>query len=207
VYHLRSGTVCKTPTEQVADHDTWRLTGGTGRYRDASGTVDARDLGEREALLSVAVITANDTGLHAGKVVRPSANDAFIARANGLCARAAAELASLPPFPFADFDPLDPNTSMLPAVGAFFTGPGDPRPILGALDAGLQELGRPAGDHGVWRLVLRARGQELAVIDEQDRAALAGDVAAFVQSVHRSAANFHQIAITATVFGATRCLL
>jgi hypothetical protein len=83
---------------------------------------------------------------------------------------------------------------MLPAVGAFFTGPGDPRPILRALDAGLRKLGPPARDHGPWRLALRARGQELAVIDEQDRAALAGDVPAFVQSVHRSAANFRQIA-------------
>jgi len=69
---------------------------------------------------------------------------------------------------------------MLPAVGAFFTGPGGPRPILRALDAGLPELGTPARDGEVWRVALRPRGQELAVIDEQDRPALAGDVAAFV---------------------------
>lgn len=195
------------PSQSNRITHTWRLTGGTGRYRDAFGTVRVRDLGEREALVSVAVITPDHVRLHAGKVARPTANDAFIARANDLCARAAAQLAGLPPFPFTDFDPVHPDASMLPAVGAFFTGPGDPRPILGALGTGLRELGRPAGDRRVWRIALRAREQELAVMDEQDRAALAGDVAAFVHSVHHSTANFRQIAITATVFGATRCIL
>ena len=195
------------PSQSNSFTHTWRLDSGSGLYRGVSGTVRVRDLGEREALLSIAVITPDDTRLYAGKVARPTANDAFVARANGLCRRAVTELASLPPFPFADFDLLHPDASLLPAVGAFFTGPGDPRPVLRALDAGLRGLGSPAGDRGVWRLALRARGQELAVVDEQDRAALAGDVPAFVQSVHHSAANFRQIAITATVFGATRCLL
>jgi len=43
-------------------------------------------------------------------------------------------------------------------------------------------------------------------MDTQDRAALAGDVRSFVNSVHASAANFRAIAITATVFGVTRCV-
>ncbi|HTP23395.1 MAG TPA: hypothetical protein VMJ65_27570 [Solirubrobacteraceae bacterium] len=195
------------PSRSNSVTHTWRLTGGTGLYRDASGTVSVRDLGEREALLSLAVITSDNTSLHTGKVARPPANDAFIARANGLCERAAAELASLPPFPFEDFDPLHPDVSTLPAVGAFFTGAGDPRPTFGALDAGLRELGPPAGERAVWRQALRAHARELAVINEQDRAALAGDVAAFVQSVHHTVATFRQIAITATVFGATHCIL
>jgi hypothetical protein len=43
------------------------------------------------------------------------------------------------------------------------------------------------------------------VIDRQDRAALAGDVPAFVRSVHASAANFRDIVLAATAFGATGC--
>lgn len=195
------------PSQSNSFTHKWRLEGGTGLYRDASGTVSVRDLGEREALLSVAVITPDYVDLHAGKLVRPSANDGFIAEANSLCRRAAAQLATLPPFPFATFDPLHPDPSVLPEVGAFFTGPGDPRPILAALNSGLRGLGEPARNGTVWRALLGARDQELRVIDEQNRAALAADVPMFVRSVHDSVANFRQIAITATAFGATRCIL
>ena len=55
--------------------------------------------------------------------------------------------------------------------------------------------------------MLHARGAELAVINEQDRAALASDAPAFVHSVRDSTSAFRQIAITATVFGTTRCVL
>lgn len=195
------------PSTSISITHTWRLAGGTGLYRDASGTVGVRDLGEREALLSVAVITPDHVDLHAGKVVHPSANDGFIAEANSLCRRAAAQLATLPPFPFANFDPLHPDPSVLSDVGAFFTGPGDPRPILAALNSGLRGLGEPGRNGTVWLALLGARDQELRVIDEQDRAAITGDAPAFVQSVRHTVANFRQIAITATVFGATRCIL
>ena len=193
-------------SESSSETQAWRFTGGTGRYRDASGIVRVRDLGDREALLSAAVTTAGGT-LHAGEVSRPTANQRFIARAEDLCRRAGIALAALPPFPFANFDPLAPDPSKLPDVGAFFTGPGDPRPILRELDTTLHELGQPPRDSGAWRLVTRARDQELAIIDEQDRAALAGNVPVFLRSVHRSAANFRQIAISATVFGSTRCIV
>jgi hypothetical protein len=195
------------PSQSNSFTHTWRLAGGTGLYRDVSGTVAVRDLGEREALISVAVITPAHVDLHAGKVVRPSANDGFIAEANRLCRRATAQLATLPPFPFANFDPLHPDPSLLPEIGAFFTGPGDPRPILAALNRGLRGLGEPERNRAMWRALLRARDQELSVIDEQDRAALAADVQTFVHSVHHSAANFRQVAISATVFGATGCIL
>ena len=57
------------------------------------------------------------------------------------------------------------------------------------------------------RGLLHARSAELAVINEQDRAALASDAPAFVHSVRDSISAFRQIAITATVFGTTRCVL
>lgn len=186
---------------------TWRITGGTGLYRDAAGTAGLRDLGDRESLVSATVTTLNSGTLRDGKVSRPVANDAFIARANGLCRRAVRALASLPRFPFNDFDPLHPNPSLLPAIGAFFTGPADPRPILGALQKALRDLGHPPGERGRWRATLTGRERELAIIDEQDRAAAASDVRAFVRTVRDSAANFREIAITATVFGSTRCVL
>jgi len=195
------------PSHSSSVVHSWRLIGGSGVYRDASGRLSVRDLGEREALLT-ATVTAPDSGqLHAGKVGRPRADQPFIARADDLCRRAGTALASLPAFPFATFDPLHPDPSVLPQVGAFFTGPGDPRPILRTLDAGLRDLGQPRRERQVWRLARRARDRELAVIDKQDRAALVANVPVFVQSVHESAANFRQIAITETVFGSTPCVL
>jgi hypothetical protein len=55
--------------------------------------------------------------------------------------------------------------------------------------------------------VLHARTAALAVIQEQDNAALAADVAAFVRSVHDTTNALREIAISATVFGATQCVL
>jgi hypothetical protein len=195
------------PAVSNSDTHNWRIVGGTGRYLDAAGAIAVRDLGDRESLLSAAVRTPDHATLRDGKVSRPVANDAFIARANGLCRRAAQALSSLPPFPFRNFDPLHPRRALLPKVGAFFAGPGDPRPILGALDKALRDLQRPPGERGVWRAALAARERELRIIDQQDRAALASDVRTFVMTVRDSAANFREIAITATVFGASRCVL
>jgi len=195
------------PSQSNSTTHDWRITGGTGRYHDAMGNVGVRDLGERAALVSAALITPDDVRLHAGKVARPAANDRFVVQASGLCQRAAAELATLPPFPFADFDPLHPEPALLPAVGKFFTGPGDPRPAFGALNAGLRALGEPPADHGVWGSVLNARDRELLIIDAQDRAALGGEVRSFVRTVHEIAANFRDIAIATTVFGVAGCAL
>jgi hypothetical protein len=195
------------PSQSNSSTHIWRLDGGTARYHHASGALTVRDLGDRESLISATVTSRGASVLRAGKVGRPAANDRFIARANGLCRQATGELATLPPFPFEDFDPLRPDPSLLPAVGAFFTGPGDPRPILIALNRGLTGLGAPAANRGVWRALLGAREHELRVIDDQDRAALATDVPTFVRSVRESANTFRQIAISATVFGVSSCVL
>ena len=55
--------------------------------------------------------------------------------------------------------------------------------------------------------MLQARTAELAVINEQDTAALNDDPSAFVTSVHAYVNAFRHIAITATVVGATQCIL
>jgi hypothetical protein len=137
----------------------------------------------------------------------PAANATFRARADARCAHAAKRLAALPPFPFANFDPLHPDPQLLPQVGRFFTGPHDPRPTLDALDAQLHALGEPPADGSGWARVLAARAASRAINDEQDQAALAANVAAFVKSVHDVEATYRTVAITATVFGVNRCVL
>jgi hypothetical protein len=192
--------------EREAVH-SWRLTGESGAYRGARGTALVRDIGDRESLVTATVTPRAGTVLRVAVVARPAANASLIADADRICTRASRRLAALPPFPFPDFDPLHPDPGLLPRVGAFFTGPGDLRPIFDNLDARLRALGRPPAGRGWWARVLHARGAELMVINAQDRAALAGDAPAFVHSVADSVTAFRQIAITATGFGTTRCVL
>ncbi len=186
---------------------TWSVTGGTEAFAHATGTVRVRDLSARESLIAASVATRGGAVLHAGLVSRPPVNQTFRARANGLCRTAAARLGELPPFPFVDFDPLHPAAAMLPAVGRFFTGPGDPRPVLRGLETALRKLGRPPADRRDWGAALAARARALAVANEQDRAALAADVPGFVKSVHDSSAGYREVAITASEFGVDRCVL
>ena len=192
--------------ESEAVH-SWKLTGESGAYRGAQGTVLVRDIGARESLITASVTPRPGTVLRVAVVVRPLADARLIVHADQICTRASRQLAALPPFPLSNFDPLHPDPGLLPQVGGFFTGPGDPRPILHTLNVRLRAFGQPPAADGWWARMLHARGAELAVINEQDRAALAGDAPAFVHSVRDSIGAFRQIAITATVFGATRCVL
>jgi hypothetical protein len=194
------------PARSNGTMEHWRVNGGTGAYRAARGSVLVRDLSERESLITVSLTTRPADGLSAGLLSLPAANRRFVVHADQLCRRAAHRLAALPPFPFSDFDPLHPNPSVLPRVGAFFTGPGDPRPIFRTLDADLRALGRPPANPEGWAATLRARDAQLTLIDRQDQAALAGNVAGFVRTVRASAENFRDVAITASAFGATRCV-
>ena len=195
------------PARESAAVHSWKITGESGAYRGAQGTVLVRDIGDRESLITATVTPRAGTVLRVAVVVRPLADARLIAHADQICTRASRQLAALPPFPFTTFDPQHPDPALLPQVGAFFTGPGDPRPIFDNLNARLRALGRPPAGRGRWAGLLHARSAELMVINEQDRAALASDAPAFVHSVHDSITAFRQIAITATVFGTTRCVL
>jgi hypothetical protein len=195
------------PARESETVHSWKLTGETGAYRGAHGTLLVRDIGDREWLIAATIAARTGAVLRVAVIPGRAANAGFVAHADQICTRAAGQLAALPPFPFPNFDPLHPDPGLLPQVGAFFTGPGDPRPILQTLNMRLRGLGQPPAARGRWARMLDARVAELAVINAQDRAALAGDVPAFVHSVRDSTSAFRQIAITATVFGTMRCVL
>jgi hypothetical protein len=190
----------------VALH-TFATTRGTGAYRGARGTLALRDVGPRESIITVTLAPRKSVVLRVGVVARPPANAVFLRRTDRACGQAARALAALPPIPFPDFDPLHPDPGLLPQVGAFFTGPGDPRPTYRTLDARLRALGRPPANRRAWQHTVHARLTALAAINTQDRAALAGDQNAFVTSVRDNGIAFRRVAITATVFGAIRCVL
>jgi hypothetical protein len=184
---------------------TWTVRGVSGGYRGATGSVVLRDTSPTRTLARITLHAPAAAALKPGVVSGSAANSAFRARADALCDRAAARLASLPPFPFQNFDPLHPDPKLLPKVGRFFTGPHDSRRIQRDLIAGLRALGRPPGDRQQWSQVLGALDARVAVMSAQDRAALAADVPAFVRSLGEVDANAVRVARSALVFGAVRC--
>lgn len=199
-------TVAGPARESDMTH-TWRITNGTGAYHGARGTLLVRDLGPAETVITATVTPRRGVALRAGAIDRPAADTTFLAHANHICAQASRQLTALPPFPYPNFDPLRPDPALLPQVGAFFAGPGDPRPIFRTLYTQLRALGAPPANRSAWGRTLRARAAALTVINEQDAAALAANTPAFVNTVHASDRAYRQVAITATVFGAIRCVL
>jgi hypothetical protein len=195
------------PIDTSVPTHTWAIGAASGRYRGAHGTLFARDITDREALMTVTIAPRGGAALRAGVLRLAAANRSFRPRADALCASAARQLDALPPFPFSNFDPRHPDPALLPAVGRFFTGPHDPRPIFRALDAHLRALGTPPAQRAQWSEVLAARADTLIVDDEQDRAALAGDVAGFVKSLGDVRRTYRAMAIGATVFGVSRCVI
>ena len=128
--------------ESEAAH-SWKITGETGAYRGAHGTLLVRDIGDREWLIAATIAARTAAVLRVAVITRRAVNAGFVAHADQICTRASRQLAALPPFPFPNFDPLHPDPRLLAQVGAFFTGPGDPRPIFQTLNTRLRALGKP----------------------------------------------------------------
>jgi hypothetical protein len=114
-----------------------------------------------------------------GHHATPSAriDQAFLARANGVCAAALARVQANGPFPYPNFDPLHPSAAMVPRVVAFF------RPLVPidrAVPGQLRALGEPASGRQQWD-----RLRDLVTRDEtnavhQVAVGEAGDVKGFV---------------------------
>src|SRR5690348_5015162 len=96
------------PIDTSVPTHTWAIGAASGRYRGAHGRLFARDLTDREALMTVTIAPRAGAVLRAGVLRLPAANQRFCARAGTLCASAGRRLAALPPFPFANFDPRHP---------------------------------------------------------------------------------------------------
>jgi hypothetical protein len=194
------------PSRRSDTTHQWTITGLSGAYMGAVGSVVTRDLGDTESLLTVTITPRSGVTLRVGVFALPAANNSFRARANALCTAAGKQLATLPSFPFSNFDPTHPDPKLLPQVGRFFTGPGDPRPIIRRLDAALHALGQPPANPAGWKRLLAALGAAIAVRTEQDNAALAANTHAFVDSLKDVDRSTRQLAITATTFGTTTCI-
>jgi len=110
----------------------WQVTGRSGAYKGLRGKqVFATDIPldpnvplATGRLFSISVITVStNRRLHAGVVSRPTADTAFIRRANAACRASEAKGRRLTGFPFSSFDPFHPVPNLLPQVGRFFDQP------------------------------------------------------------------------------------
>jgi hypothetical protein len=156
-------------------------------------------------LVALLAVTACSGGRSAGPHPSPTANASFIASAAAICARAREQLDVVPDFPFQHFDPLHPNSGVLPKVGRFFTGPGNELPILRRLNKQLYELGNPAIDRTGWRNVVGAIREFITVFEQEDEAALAADVPAWVKSVRLNRLAHKRLADATNAFAASGC--
>jgi hypothetical protein len=126
---------------------------------------------------------------------------AFIARANAVCARAKRALDAKGQFPYQSFDPLHPQVTLLPKVGAFFAAR---RAIGDRVPAELQALGTPHNAAGQWDQMVALSKQDRAIADRQIKAAEASDAPAFVATVNAIAATDKRLGQLALSSGFTR---
>lgn len=184
---------------------SWTFKGVSGALRGAHGHGAVHDATMNDSVVVITATTASSARLPDGVVPRPAANRRFIKRATAACATEHRALRKLPPFPFTDFDPLNPDPSQLPAVGQFFGGPGDARPLERTLVKALARLGRPKAGAKIWRGVTSGLPKLIAGQTEQIDAALASDVARFVASVHAGDRIVEPLSFATRAFGAPGC--
>jgi hypothetical protein len=95
-------------SHRYSPNPPWPLTGGSGAYAGATGSVLTRDIAGRDEAVTDSVGVVTVTAKHrlkVGVVPRPSANRPFVARADAVCTSSQAKLSTLPPFPVSNFDP------------------------------------------------------------------------------------------------------
>lgn len=191
----------------------WQVTGRSGAYKGLQGKqVFATDIPldpnvplAAGRLFSVSVITVTtNRRLHVGVVPRPTANTAFIRRADAACRASQAKSRRLPGFPFSSFDPFHPDPNLLPQVGRFFDQPARrrlPRTLLRAL----QKLDQPPANVRAWHDVIKGRRTLLTNETTQIKAALAQDASAFVRTVYQQAKDYNGLVFTSAIFGVQSC--
>lgn len=191
----------------------WQVTGRSGAYKGLRGTqtfstdipLDPNVPLAAGRAFSISVIKLTSTRqLHVGVAARPRANVPFIRQANTACRAAEAKAARLPGFPFSNFDPFDPDTSLLPQVGRFFDQPARRR-LPPALVRQLEGLGQPPASRRAWRNVLTARRTVVSTETQQIKAALADDAPAFVRTVYQQSKDYNSLVFRSAVFGVQSC--
>jgi hypothetical protein len=202
------GRLAFAGSADASDHThSWSVSGVSGAYRGARGTLVTRDIGpvEHESMILLTVTPRSGVTLRFGVVPRPSANTAFLARANGACTAATARIAKLPRFSIENFDPLHPEPGLLPKVGQFFSGPGDSRPMLHALHRQLVALGPPPANARAWNAMLHSLAAKTVDFERQVRTALAADVPGWVHATKAALTGERRLLVADAVFGTDKC--
>jgi hypothetical protein len=105
---------------------------------------------------------------------------AFIARVNAVCKRAERTIGRHGAFPYKSFNPLHPDVTLLPKVGAFLAGT---RSVADRLPVELQDLGTPRRGQAQWSRIVALAKQDRTLADAQIKAAEASNASAFIATV------------------------
>lgn len=130
---------------------------------------------------------------------------AFVSRANAVCARAKRAIDAHGQFPYANFDPLRPDVTLLPKVGAFFAAT---QSIGDRLPNELRDLGTPRNAVSQWTQIVALARQDRTIADHQIKAAKASNAPAFVATVnaiHATGMQLGRVAITSGFSNSSPC--
>jgi hypothetical protein len=117
-------------------------------------------------------------------------DNAFIARADAVCARAKSRTDTYGQFPYQTFDPIHPDVKLLPKVGAFFAQQQSTRDQV---PSELRQLGAPQQGAALWSRLIALVAQNRAINDRQTAAANAAHASAFVATVNEAQHSHEQI--------------
>jgi hypothetical protein len=117
-------------------------------------------------------------------------DNAFIARADAVCARAKSRTDAYGEFPYQNFDPIHPDAKLLPKVGAFFA---QQQSVRDRVPGELRQLGVPHQGAALWSRLDALVAQNRVINDRQTAAANAADASAFVKTVNEAQQSHEQI--------------
>jgi hypothetical protein len=127
----------------------------------------------------------------------------FATRALAVCQQAYDLKQSIGPFPFPSFNPINPDASQLPAVGAFLQQKTAVK--YATWLAGMQALGEPQTGQAAWADLLAAIERHLNLNADQIAAAGRGDGATFARDYAAGAQAQADLLRAATAAGVPDC--
>jgi len=135
--------------------------------------------------LGLSACGTSSSGTSSSSPTSAKIDTAFTTKVGQMCSTNLEDFPAVGKFPYADFNPRNPNPSELPAVGTYFAQNqrGD-----GALESAIRELGEPATGANAWNRVRAAALEFLSNAEAQATDAQASNTTAFVSAVGRNEA-------------------
>jgi hypothetical protein len=133
------------------------------------------------AALLLPLMMAACGGGAAGSSQPPAVGTAFASKADAVCQEALAEKKALGPFPYPDFNPTQPDLSLLPSIAQ---SEAKTVKIFETWLPDMVALGQPPIGEAAWADVLAALRSHVRIIVEQEAAGLSSDGPTFTKDYY-----------------------